>query len=425
MKKVGSVRGFKDLLPKEYAKYKKIIDEAEKIGIGYGFLGMDVPMLEYSEVFHRMLGEESEIVCKETYTFLDKSENQVTLRPEFTAGMQRCFESNNLAYYLPLRVFMHGPLFRYERPQKGRYRQFHQINFEHIGCQDALSDVQMIKMAYDILDALKMTNMVTLQVNSLGQKECLRKYQRVLNEYFTKYYQDLSEDSQKRLKRNNPLRILDSKSSTDQKLILGAPNIKESYSVDSAKRFEKVQEYLLEYKIPYVVDSSLVRGLDYYLDTVFEFCSDKIGAKSAVLSGGRYNIRSSHIQQDIGAIGCAGGIERLVLLLEQTQNICDANMQDDMISIIPIDEKYDKEAIKIFKDLRIYQHLKVVIESSGTLKNRMKKANQTCSKYVILIGEDEVKEKKFTLKNLVSARQYFLSFDQLLKYLNNGESNDE
>ena len=416
MEKIGSVRGFKDLLPKEYAKYKKVIDRAEKIGAKYGFLGIDLPILEYSKVFHSMLGEASDIVCKETYTFLDKSQNNLTLRPEFTAGMQRCFQSNNLSTQLPLRVFMNGPLFRYERPQKGRYRQFHQINFEHIGCADALSDVQMIKLAYDILDGLKISNIVYLKINSLGQEECLKKYQQVLHEYFSKYYQDLSEDSKKRLDRKNPLRILDSKSTEDKDLISQAPNIEKSYSVYSAKRFEKVQEYLSEYKIPYSVDSSLVRGLDYYLDSVFEFCSDKIGAKSSVLSGGRYKVRSC--SEDIGAIGCAGGVERLVLLLEQVKND-DIDSSGYVISIIPIDEQYDKEAIRLFEDLKCLEKCKIVIESSGTLKYKMKRANRIKSKFAILIGEDEVREKKYKIKCLDSAKQYLLPLDELLNYLNN------
>jgi histidyl-tRNA synthetase len=411
MEKIRPVRGFKDLLPEEYAKHKHIIDTGYKISTKYGFLPIDLPILEYSEVFCAALGEGSDVISKETYTFVDKSEDKVTLRPEFTAGVQRCVLSNNLIDKLPLRFFLHGPLFRRERPQKGRYRQFNQINFEHIGSNSALHDAQLIKMCFDILSALSLENKVRLEINSLGCHTTLKNYQNVLLQYFSKNQNSLSEDSKLRLQNNNVLRILDSKQKQDILLSENAPSIEQFYTEDAATHFNLVQSYLNAYGVKYTINTKLVRGLDYYKNTVFEFKTDLLGAQMTVFAGGRYTIKGS---KEVSAIGAAAGVERLALLMDT--NI---KTEDKLIIIAPLDEIYCLHAIELFQQLLDHLTCNMIIESTGTLKKKMKTANSLNASYIILIGEDEVINNQFTIKNLTDGSQTTCSLQQVIGMINN------
>lgn len=411
MNKISPLRGFKDLSPAEYAKHKQIIDTGYKVGIKYGFLPIELPILEYSDVFYSALGQESDVITKEIYTFLDKSGENVTLRPEFTASVQRYLLSNNLLYNLPLRLFLHGPLFRRERPQKGRYRQFNQINFEHIGAASALQDALLIRMCYEILSLLGLSHKVTLEINSLGCQETLKTYQGVLFEYFSQYQNSLSEDSQKRLITNNVLRILDSKQRSDILISESVPDIEQFYSEHSANHFNLVKTYLNAYGIKYVINPKLVRGLNYYVNTVFEFKTGLLGSELTVFAGGRYLVKGV---EDVPAIGAGAGVERLALLLDQP-----LEQSNNLIVIIPLEDEYCLHAMELFQWLQNNSTYNIIIEDVGTLKKKMKIANSLKANYIVLIGEEEVAHNKFTLKNLLDGVQITCEKAQILSIINN------
>ena len=310
------IRGMKDLLPDDYQAQSSIIKTAEDVATIFGYRTMSTPITEYTSVFARTLGDTSEVVSKEMYSFLDRSDESITLRPEFTAGIMRAFISNGLHHQVPLRFFSYGPVFRYDRPQAGRQRQFHQINFEYLGADGPYTDAEMLKMAQTLLTDLGIMDNITLELNSIGCTESRAKYTEALTAYFSKYKNDLSPESQLRLEKN-PLRILDSKSEQDKKLIPDSPVITGYYTDESKEYFDKVLEYLDILDVKYTLNPRLVRGLDYYSHTAFEFTTDKLGAQSTVLAGGRYDGLSKIMGgPELPAIGFAAGIERIALMRE-------------------------------------------------------------------------------------------------------------
>ena len=408
-----SVRGFKDLLTDAYAKHKFVVDTAAFISEKYGFSQISLPILEYEEVFTSSLGKDSDIINKEVYSFLDKSDNKLVLRPEFTAGIWRAIVSNGLQEKLPLRLFTHGPLFRYDRPQLGRQRQFSQVNFEHIGSFDAFSDAQMIKMSFEMLKDLKIADKIRLQINSLGCENSLMRYQRVLQEYFLKYESDLSADSKKRLILNKPLRILDSKDLVDKGISTCAPKIVSSYTKDALKYFDNLKQYLDYFSVPYEISEHLVRGLDYYMHTVFEFTTNNIGAQSTVLGGGRYCMKNRKFKNDIGSVGCAAGIERLVLLLDDDKLELGNKA---LIVIIPLSTENNEDAYQVFNHIISVPNISVVVESYGNLKKKMKNANSIGASYAVFVGDEEVKSRVYSIKNLSTGNQQKCSFENLYAF---------
>ncbi len=316
MTSLKPVRGTHDLLGEDAWRHRHVVEAFRDFAGRYGFSELATPIFEFTEVFQRTLGETSDVVQKEMYTFEDRGGERVTLRPEFTAGIARAFISGGMAQNVPCKFFSHGPVFRYERPQKGRLRQFHQINLEVLGVPENQADVEVIALASDLLADLGIGDKTTLELNTLGDSESRGAYRKVLVDYFSAHKGDLSDDSKARLERN-PLRILDSKDAGDRDLIERAPRMADYLNSVSADFFAGVREGLDRIGITYAVNDRLVRGLDYYTHTAFEFTTTFLGAQGAVIAGGRYD---GLIEQMGGkstpGIGWAGGIERLGMLLE-------------------------------------------------------------------------------------------------------------
>ncbi len=317
MSALQPVRGTRDILPDEMRRHRVVVETARAVAARYGYEEMATPVFEFTEVFKRTLGETSDVVTKEMYSFSIGEGEQVTLRPEATAGVARALISGGLQQSLPLKVFYSGPMFRHERPQKGRYRQFHQIDVELLGVAEPLADVEIIALGADILEALGVLENTTLELNTLGDPESRKAYRAALVDYFSGYRDKLSADSRDRLTRN-PLRILDSKDKGDRRLIEGAPLFGDYLNQESQDFFAKVREGLDAVGIRYTLNDRLVRGLDYYTHTAFEFITTMLGAQGAVLAGGRYDgLVETMGGPSIPGIGWAAGIERLSLLLAE------------------------------------------------------------------------------------------------------------
>jgi histidyl-tRNA synthetase len=316
--KTQPVRGTQDILDPQSSLHRHIESTALKTAQLFGFEEIITPIMEFSEVFHRSLGETSDVVSKETYTFNDRGGDSITLRPEGTAGVVRALISNGLAQNLPLRFFYSGPMFRHERPQKGRYRQFNQIGVEYLGGENISSDVECLLMADCLLKNLKITS-YELQINTLGDPISRAQHREKLVQFLSKYKNELSEFSKIRLEKN-PLRIFDSKDPNDQKLLASAPKLTDCLNTESKKIFEGIQSRLVDHKIAFSVSDHLVRGFDYYSHLVFEFVTQDLGSQSAILAGGRYDKLVGEMGgPDVAGIGWAAGTERLSMLMPQTE----------------------------------------------------------------------------------------------------------
>ena len=399
-KSLQRVRGTQDLLPEISRKFRHIENLAWNQAKRYGYGEIDTPLFEMSEVFHRTLGETSDMVHKETYTFLDRGGDSVTLRPEGTAGIARAFISEGLAQNLPIKFYYSGPMFRYERPQKGRYRQFHQIGVETLGYDNPLSDVEVISLASDFLAELDLLSSCKLQLNTLGDATSRAQYREQLVQYFTQYKAELSADSQMRLEKN-PLRILDSKDQNDRKLILGCPQMEASMTTESKNFFDRVRRGLEQNNIPYEVNSSLVRGIDYYTHTVFEFVTEKLGAQGTVLAGGRYDglIQTMGGPQTPG-VGWAAGLERLAELT--AENLIPAHKLK--AAIVPADEAGELWALTVAKDFRSRGYTTEILWN-GNVGKKMKKAASLGAEYAVIVGATEAQNKSLTVKNLSTGEQ--------------------
>lgn len=393
-----SVRGTHDLLPEECARHRWIVSQALSVCQNYGFSEVETPIFEFSEVFKRTLGESSDIVNKEMYTFEDKGGESLTLRPEGTASIARAFISNGLAQNLPLKYFYQGPMFRYERPQKGRLRQFHQFGVELIGVESYLADLECIALAWQVLKSLNLNTVLSLEINSIGDTESRAQYKAALVNYLQGFEQQLSEDSQKRLK-TNPLRILDSKDESDKKILVNAPKMKDYLNSASKDFYAKVLSGLTEFGIAYKENSLLVRGLDYYSHCVFEVKAEGLGAQDTVLAGGRYD---GLIEQMGGVktpgVGWASGIERLSLLLKETPK------SPRPIALVPLGDAAEMAVQKLSFDLR-GRGIPIELSYSGNLSKRMKKANKANAQAAVIIGSDELAKGTATWKNLDSGAQ--------------------
>lgn len=399
-----TVRGTKDLLFDEWYKFKYVQQVASKISNLYGFAPVETPIFEYTEVFTKTLGDGSDIITKEMYTFDDKGGKSITLRPEFTAAIVRMLVEKKLQ--TPLKLFSTGPLFRYERPQRGRQRQFHQINFEVFGIESPKADIELISLAQHLLTEFDMGNSVKLEINSLGDGETISQYREALVLYFKKYQNDLSEDSQNRLIKN-PLRILDSKDERDRAIISDAPKISDYYTKESSNFFEQILNRLTALGVPYTVNNKLVRGLDYYCHTVFEFITENLGAQGAIFAGGRYdNLVSSVGGKHTPAIGFAGGIERIMELINY------APEETRPIYLIPIGEKAEEYATTLANELR-RSGLHINYEYSRALKNRMKKANQANAKIALIFGDEELGSNVIKVKNMDTGEEKTVACDKV------------
>ncbi len=405
-----TVRGTKDLFGKDILKYNYIIGLAKKISKLYNFKEIITPIFEFSEVFERNLGDSSDVVMKEVYKFEDRGGNFLSLRPEFTAGVVRSIISNpELNNKFPLKLFSCGPVFRYDRPQKGRQRQFNQVNFEYFGNESYMADVNILQMAYEFLQNLELKN-IKLEINSLGCEKSRENFETALKEYFEKYKSDLSEDSKIRLEKN-VLRILDSKDEKDKKLLANAPIISDYYTNEDKEFFNNILEKLTFLNINFEVNNLLVRGLDYYTSTVFEFTTEDLGAQSTILAGGRYDKLLGQMGgPNTPAIGCAAGVERLMLLLNKELK------EDKIIAIIPIEDENIDFCLNLQKKL-FENNIICELITNGKVKKKMNIANKINSKFAIIVGEDEVKNEILTVKNLEEAKEEKIDLAEIVKYL--------
>jgi histidyl-tRNA synthetase len=407
--KLQPVKGTKDILLEEGELFSYVTNIARNAAKLYGYSEAQIPIFEFTEVFKRTLGETSDVVNKEMYTFEDKGERSITLRPEFTAGLVRAVISNSLYDRLPLRLFSSGPVFRYENPQKGRYRQFNQFNCEHMGGRSPMIDAEMIVLAKEILDKLELTN-ISLEVNSLGDPGSRKNYSEALVAYLTKYKGDLSPDSQVRLTKN-PLRILDSKSSADQKILEGAPILEDFLTKDSFEFFEGVMKHLDSLDIKYTINNRIVRGLDYYTDTVFEFITTELGSQGTVIAGGRYDgLFELMGGRAVPAIGFAGGIERLMALYKGVV------LSSNLVTVIVLNSKFVINGLELVQKIR-KENVNAIVEESKDIGKSIKKALDNKSKFIIFLGENEVSQGKFKLKNLDTREEKLLSESELMMEL--------
>ena len=406
MSALQPVRGTRDILPDEMRRHRFVVETARAVAARYGYEEMATPVFEFTEVFKRTLGETSDVVTKEMYTFSIGEGEQVTLRPEATAGVARALISGGLTQSLPLKVFYSGPMFRHERPQKGRYRQFHQIDVELLGVAEPLADIEVIALGADILRALGVLEHTTLELNTLGDPESRKAYRAALVDYFSAYRDELSVDSSRRL-LSNPLRILDSKDKGDRKLVEGAPLFGDYLNRQSQDFFANVLEGLDALDIAYSLNDRLVRGLDYYTHTAFEFTTAKLGAQSAVLAGGRYDgLVETMGGPSVPGIGWAAGIERLSLLLAEPP------AAPRPIAVVPVGAAAEAAALTLTQRLR-RAGFTVELGFSGNVGKRMKRANKLGACAALLIGEDELKQKSVTLRNLDSGDQQLVALDTL------------
>lgn len=412
MSPLQPARGMHDLLPSEYQKHAFIITTAKQLAANYGFSEMATPLLEFKEVFKRTLGGTSDIISKEMYEIASKGGEELVLRPEGTAGVARALLSNSLTQSMPQKFFYTGPMFRYERPQKGRLRQFHHIGVELFGVALPLGDVEVVSLAYDILQALHLHKRVTLEINTLGDDESRTHYRSQLITYLKDHVDKLSPESQDRLNRN-PLRILDSKDEGDKKILEHAPLLKDSLNPVSQDMFSKVQEGLQILKIPFVLNPYLVRGLDYYCHLAFEFTTTDLGAQGTVLAGGRYDkLTSTMGGPQIPGVGWAGGVERLAMMLRDE----DSPLPRRPLVVIPLEEKFALKGLEIATTLR---HTGFLVELSheGNLGKALKKASKAQALYALLLGEEEVLSQSITCKNLDSGQQTLISQVTLTDFL--------
>ena len=409
--KIQPVRGTHDLFGEELDKTKLIENIIRKIARNFDFNEIVTPIFESSELFIKPLGEHSDVVLKEMYTFNDRNNSSLTLRPEYTTPIIRASISNNLLEKLPTKLFAIGSMFRRERPQKGRFRQFNQMNFEILGSDDALADAELILLANKILANLLLNKKFTLYINSLGDRDTLKAYKKELSNFFDKYKEDLSLDSQSKIKKN-PLRILDSKEKNDIKICKDAPLISKLYSYEASKQFDEVKNLLTSSGIEFIQDNFLVRGLDYYCKTVFEFKNSNLGSQDTLIGGGRYNGLVKAIGgPDIPGVGWAGGIERITLLKESKKN------ENSNCHLILIDEKVKNYGIETLKKLN-EENLSIFFDYKYNLKKSLAYANKKQVKFAIIIGEDEAKGNFYTLKNLTDSKQQKFNFNDLILELN-------
>jgi len=408
--KVKPIRGTHDLLPQDMRLHRHVENIALTLSQRFGFLEIATPIIEATEVFQRSLGNTSDIVTKEMYTFETKGGEVVTLRPEGTAGIARALVSNGLAQHVPLKFFYRGPMFRHERPQKGRHRQFQQVGIELLGIDLPAADVEVIALGHELLSALGLKPIVKLELNSLGDAESRQNYRDVLVDYFLKHVSDLSEESRNRLDRN-PLRILDSKDPNDREIISKAPAYSDYLTEESIKFFEIVKQGLNNLEIDFELNPRLVRGLDYYCHTAFEFTTEALGAQGTVLAGGRYDGLVAQMGgPQIAGVGWAAGVERLSMLLTELPE------SQRPIALIPVSDEFVMLVAKLAHELRLAGYF-VEMDYKGSLKKRLKHANKINASFAVIIGEDEARDQAAIIRDLDTGQQFRVSFSDLTENL--------
>ncbi len=408
-------RGTHDLIGETMRRHHHVVETARRVLRTYGFEEWSTPIFEDTRVFSRTLGETSDVVSKEMYTFEDRGGESITLRPEGTAAICRALVTNGLTQSLPQKVFYHGPMFRYERPQKGRYRQFHQIGAELIGAESPLRDAETIAMAQDILRELGLGEHVTLELNTLGDLASRQAWREALVAYFRDHADALSEESRIRLEAN-PLRILDSKSEQDRKLLDDAPAFADYLNDESRQFWDTLRASLQAFGVDFVENPRIVRGLDYYSHTAFEFVTSKLGAQGTVLAGGRYEGLVEQMGGPaIPAIGWAGGIERLAMLLDSVPELPAG------IALVPMGDEAVLKAASIVRTLRS-AGLRAEIETRGNMKKRMERVVKSGASHAIVLGDEEIAKGVVQLRDLSSRDQQEVPVADLVRVLSTGRA---
>lgn len=415
---IQAIRGMNDLLPDQSPAWQQVESIIRNVAASYGYSEIRMPVLESTQLFKRSIGEVTDIVEKEMYTFDDRNGESVTLRPEGTASCVRAGNQHGLLYNQIQRLWYMGPMFRYERPQKGRYRQFHQFGIETFGIDSADADAEVILLSARLWKAFGIADQVELQLNSLGSNKARANYRDALKNYLSDYASELDEDSQRRLE-TNPLRILDSKDANTQKLLENAPKLSDYWDDESREHFKRLTMRLENAGVKYTLNERLVRGLDYYNRTVFEWVTTALGAQGTVCAGGRYD----GLVEQLGgkatpAVGFAMGMERLVLLLQEQNKLTPRRTVDAYL--MPLGEEAELNAPRIAEqlrnelpDLRLVTHC-----GGGAMKKQMKKADKSGAEVALIIGADEIAQQQVTVKPLrTDEQQETLSWQALIERL--------
>lgn len=413
---IKAITGTRDILPSDIPKWKYLENIVSTLFANFNYKEIRTPIFEETALFARGIGEATDIVSKEMYTFLDRSESSITLKPEMTAGVVRAFIEHSLDKKLSVnKLYYISPMFRQERPQAGRFRQFHQFGAEALGSNDPMLDAEMIIMAYDIFKQLGLKNLI-VKINSLGVPDSRENYKQILKKYLQKHFDQLTLESKKRFE-TNILRIFDSKEEQDQKIMENAPLLIEHLDNESLEHFEKVKQALLSSGIPFEVDPKLVRGLDYYSHTTFEVVSGSVGAQSSLCGGGRYNTLVKELGGgDVPGVGFAAGMERILLACEN-ENILNLAEERIDLYIVSLDKKLTSFAFQTAVALR-RSGLSVETDYlARSVKAQMREANKLNAKYVLFVGGEEFSMGEVVLKNMTGSEQINFAKDDLNKII--------
>lgn len=424
MSSIVAIKGFNDVLPTQTAAWRRLEQHLASLMDAYGYQQIRLPIVEQTGLFKRAIGDATDIVEKEMYTFFDKGTppESLTLRPEGTAGCVRAMLEHNLLRGATPRVWYVGPMFRYEKPQKGRYRQFHQFGVETFGVATPDIDAELILMTARLWKRMGVSEKVQLELNTLGEIDERAAYRTALVEFLTQHKEALDEDSQRRL-GTNPLRILDSKVESTQKILENAPKLHDFLQEDSLAHFNQLQEYLTHAGVSFVINQKLVRGLDYYNKTVFEWTTTALGSQGTVCAGGRYDGLVGQLKgkadQSVPAVGFAMGMERLLLLLEQVEQ---AEVVRDCDVFLVAESAFQGHALVLAEQIRdqfegLASTIRVKTGSQGSMKSQMKKADQSGAHYAVILGEREWTTQELTVKELATSEQSQVAISALVSFL--------
>ena len=421
MSSIVAIKGFNDVLPTQTAAWRRLEQHLASLMDAYGYQQIRLPIVEQTNLFKRSIGDATDIVEKEMYTFLDKGNppESLTLRPEGTAGCVRAMLEHNLLRGANPRVWYVGPMFRYEKPQKGRYRQFHQFGVETFGIATPDQEAELILMTARLWKRMGIADKVQLELNTLGESAERAEFRAALVEFLTSHKADLDEDSQRRLE-TNPLRILDSKDAKTQQILENAPKLHDFMGEETLAHFEQLKQYLTDAGVEFVINQKLVRGLDYYNKTVFEWTTTHLGSQGTVCAGGRYDGLVGQLKgkpdQSVPAVGFAMGMERLLLLLEQLE---DNTPVRECELFLVADPASQGKALVLAEQIRdqletANSSIRLKVGSYGSMKSQMKKADQSGAVYALILGEREWEAQQFTVKQLATAEQFDVAVTEVV-----------
>jgi histidyl-tRNA synthetase len=418
-RKIQAIRGMNDILPDQSYVWLYLEKAVADVVKSYGYQQIRFPIVENTDLFKRGVGETTDIVEKEMYTFDDRNGESLTLRPEGTASCVRAADQAGLLFNQVQRLWYTGPMFRYERPQKGRYRQFHQIGVESFGMGSADIDAELIILSARLWQKLGLLEHVELQLNTIGLSTEREAFKVALVEYLTEFKNQLDEDSQRRLV-SNPLRILDSKDESTQSVLKGAPNLEDFIGEESQAHFDRLQAILKANNVPYIINHRLVRGLDYYGKTVFEWVTSHLGSQATICAGGRYDGLVEQLGgKSTPAVGFAMGIERLVLLLETLELIPAAAKFSTDVFVTSMGDDAEIASFVLAESIRAIDSSRVVLRhcGGGSFKNQMKKADKSEARFTIILGQDEIDKGVCLIKDMSTGEQHVCSLSDVPTYI--------